>query len=51
MVHYYYKGYYGYYQLSDENIIYGYHGYPGYLAIKIWLSWSSTETSMLCRGI
>ena len=24
------KDYYGYYLLSDENIIYGYHGYPGY---------------------
>ena len=24
------KGYYGYYLFSDKNIIYGYHGYPGY---------------------
>ena len=28
------KGYYGYYLLSDENIIYGYHGYPGYWLLK-----------------
>ena len=53
------KGYYGYYLLSDENIIYGVIMVilviDCYLAIKTmsWLSWLlnyPTETSMLCRG-
>ena len=61
MVHYYYytwlKGYYGYYLLSDENIIMVIMVIlviDCYLAIKTWLSWLlnyPTETSMLCRGI